>query len=106
MTVSHSRLLILSFFIIFFSITDISQELLKKEISNILKDADLENTSGKMVRCQLEENLDCYIIYREKEVDELILEVIDDLSQNNDQEKLRTEIKEILKDADLEKNIC
>ena len=84
-------------------ITDISQKLLKKEISDILKDADLENTSGKMVRCQLEENLDCYIIYREKEVDELILEVIDDLSQNNDQEKLRTEIKEILKDADLEK---
>ena len=79
---------------------------MKKEISEILKDAALENTSAKMVRRQLQEKLDCYIIYRKKEVDELILKVIDDLSQNNDQEKLRKQIKEILKDADLEKNIC
>ena len=76
---------------------------MKKEISDILKDADLENTSAKMVRRQLQEKLDCYIIYKKKEVDEIIMGVIDDLSQNNDQEKLRTEIKEILKDADLEK---
>lgn len=66
---------------------DISKETLKKEIQEILKDADLDNTSAKKVRLQLEEKLDCDLQDRKKEVDELVMEVIDEQTQDDEAEE-------------------
>lgn len=63
---------------------DITKEQLKKEIQDILKDADLDNTSAKKVRMQLQEKLDCDLTDRKKEVDELVMEVIDEQTQDDD----------------------
>ena len=75
---------------------------MKQEIQEILKDADLDDTSAKMVRLQLQQKLGCHLIYRRKEVDELVMEVIDEHTQNDNNEELKMEIHKILKDADLE----
>ena len=56
---------------------DISKEMLKIKIQSILKGADLDNTSCKKVRLQLEEKLGVDLIDRKKEVEELVMEVID-----------------------------
>lgn len=66
---------------------DITKEQLKKEIQDILKDADLDNTSAKKVRMQLQEKLDCDLTDRKKEVDELVMEVIDEQTQDDDDEE-------------------
>jgi len=66
---------------------DITKEQLKKEIQDILKDADLDNTSAKKVRLQLQEKLDCDLTDRKKEVDELVMEVIDEQTQDDDDEE-------------------
>lgn len=42
----------------------------------ILKDADLESTSSKKVRLQLEDILNCDLLSRKKEIDELVLSCI------------------------------
>jgi len=65
---------------------DITKEQLKKEIQEILKDADLDNTSAKKVRLQLQEKLDCDLTERKKEVDQLVMEVIDEQTQDDDEE--------------------
>jgi len=65
---------------------DITKEQLKKEIQEILKDADLDNTSAKKVRLQLQEKLDCDLTDRKKEVDQLVMEVIDEQTQDDDEE--------------------
>jgi len=65
---------------------DISKEDLKKEIQNILKDADLDNTSAKKVRLELQEKLDCDLTDRKKEVDQLVMEVIDEQTQEDDED--------------------
>jgi len=66
---------------------DISKEDLKKEIQDILKDADLDNTSAKKVRLQLQEKLDCDLTERKKEVDALVMEVIDEQTQDDEGEE-------------------
>lgn len=66
---------------------DITKEQLKKEIQDILKDADLDNTSAKKVRMQLQEKLDCDLTDRKKEVDELVMEVIDEQTQDDEEEE-------------------
>lgn len=66
---------------------DISKEDLKKEIQDILKDADLDNTSAKKVRLELQEKLDCDLTDRKKEVDQLVMEVIDEQTQEDDEEE-------------------
>jgi len=73
---------------------DISKEQLKKEIQDILKDADLDNTSAKKVRLQLQEKLDCDLTDRKKEVDELVMEVIDETTQDDDEEEEESEEEE------------
>ncbi|CAH0396226.1 unnamed protein product [Bemisia tabaci] len=55
---------------------DISQEDLKKEITAILKDAELSTLTGKKVRQQIEEKLDIDLSSRRKEVDELVMECL------------------------------
>jgi len=65
---------------------DISKEDLKKEIQEILKDADLDNTSAKKVRLQLQEKLDCDLAERKKEVDQLVMEVIDEQTQEDEED--------------------
>jgi len=64
----------------------ISNSELKKEIQTILESADLDNTSAKKVRLQLEEKLDCDLTDRKKEVDALVMEVIDEQTQDDDEE--------------------
>lgn len=64
--------------------SDISREDLKKEIQEILKDADLDNTSAKKVRLELQEKLDCDLTERKKEVDTLVMEVIDEQTQDDE----------------------
>jgi len=66
---------------------DISKDELKKEIQDILKDADLDNTSAKKVRLQLQEKLDCDLTERKKEVDALVMEVIDEQTQDDEGEE-------------------
>ncbi|KAJ8686747.1 hypothetical protein QAD02_022541 [Eretmocerus hayati] len=53
---------------------DISKDELRKEISAILKDADLQTTSAKKVRQQIEEKLEVDLSERKKEIDELVME--------------------------------
>ena len=57
--------------------SDIYKEVLKKEIAQILKNADLNTTSARNVRNQLEEKFDADLRYRKKEVDLLIMDAID-----------------------------
>jgi len=64
--------------------SSISKEELKTEIQKILKDADLDNTSAKKVRLELEEKLDCDLTDRKKEVDALVMEVIDETTQDDE----------------------
>jgi len=66
---------------------DTSKADLKKEIQAILKDADLDNTSAKKVRLELQEKLDCDLTERKKEVDQLVMEVIDEQTQEDDDEE-------------------
>ncbi|KDR14042.1 upstream activation factor subunit spp27 [Zootermopsis nevadensis] len=55
---------------------DISKEELRKEITAILKDADLTTMSAKKVRQQIEEKLDVDLTDRKKEVDDLVMECL------------------------------
>jgi len=73
---------------------DISTADLKKEIQGILKDADLDNTSAKKVRLQLQEKLDVDLADRKKEVDQLVMEVIDEQTQDDDEEGSEEEEEE------------
>jgi len=67
--------------------SEISKADLKKEIQEILKDADLDNTSAKKVRLQLQEKLDVDLTERKKEVDQLVMEVIDEQTQDDGDEE-------------------
>jgi len=57
---------------------DISKEELRKEITAILKDADLTALSAKKVRQQIEEKLEIDLSERKKEVDDLVMECLQD----------------------------
>eukprot|EP00092_Neocalanus_flemingeri_P037255 GFUD01040574.1.p2 GENE.GFUD01040574.1~~GFUD01040574.1.p2 ORF type:complete len:282 (-),score=127.91 GFUD01040574.1:1925-2770(-) len=73
---------------------EISKADLKKEIQLILKDADLDNTSAKKVRLQLQEKLDVDLTERKKEVDQLVMEVIDEQTQDDGEEEEEEEDEE------------
>ncbi|XP_060528101.1 uncharacterized protein LOC132703069 [Cylas formicarius] len=55
---------------------DISKDELRKEIAEILKDANLASTSAKKVRQELEEKLDVKLQSRKKEIDDLVMEYV------------------------------
>ena len=56
---------------------DINEEVLRMKIQTILKGAGLDNTSCKKVRQELEEKFGVDLADRKKEVEELVMEVID-----------------------------
>lgn len=55
---------------------DISKDELRKEITGILKDADLTSMSAKKVRQQIEQKLDVDLTDRKKEIDDLVMECV------------------------------
>ena len=57
---------------------------LKKKIAAILKDADLETTSAKKVRTQLEEETGDDLTSRKEEIGKLIQEVMDENADDED----------------------
>jgi len=66
---------------------DISKDDLRKEITAILKDADLASTSAKKVRQQLEEKLGSNLLSRKKEIDNLVMEYVN--SKDNKKKKTK-----------------
>ena len=55
---------------------------LKKRIADILKDADLETTSAKKVRTQLEEDTGSDLSSRKEEIGRIIQEVMDETADD------------------------
>lgn len=66
---------------------DLSKSQLKKEITDLLQNADLQSVSAKKVRQQLEEKMDCDLSDRKKEIDQLIMECVDDRKGSDDEEE-------------------
>ncbi|XP_011702836.1 PREDICTED: upstream activation factor subunit spp27 [Wasmannia auropunctata] len=66
---------------------DISKDELRKEITAILKDADLTTMSAKKVRQQIEEKLDIDLIERKKEVDDLVMECLQEKQDGGKKKK-------------------
>ncbi|XP_076234576.1 upstream activation factor subunit spp27 homolog Non2 [Calliopsis andreniformis] len=72
---------------------DISNEELRKEITAILKDADLTTMSAKKVRLQIEGKLDIDLTERKKEVDALVMECLQE-KQDGAKKKKKTASEE------------
>lgn len=77
-------------------------------LAAILKDADLESMSSKKVRLQLEEKLGCDLLARKKEIDEIVLAIInqddeededDDAEDDQDSDYSEEEVKPTKKRA-------
>ena len=69
---------------------------LKKRIADILKDADLETTSAKKVRTQLEEDTGSDLSSRKEEIGRIIQEVMDETAddESGDEEEEEEESEE------------
>ena len=72
---------------------DLTGTELKKRIAEILKDADLETTSAKKVRMQLEEETKKDLTSRKEEIGKLIQEVIDDMEDDEEEDEDEEEEK-------------
>ncbi|XP_017796618.1 PREDICTED: upstream activation factor subunit spp27 [Habropoda laboriosa] len=72
---------------------DISNEELRKEITAILKDADLTTMSAKKVRLQIEGKLDIDLTERKKEVDSLVMDCLQE-KQDATKKKKKTASEE------------
>ena len=79
----------------------LSTEDLKKRISDILKDADLETTSAKKVRTQLEEE---DLSSRKEEIGRIIQEVMDENADDNEEEEDEVDENEDDEDFSPKKN--
>ena len=64
---------------------ELSSADLKKRIADILKDADLETTSAKKVRTQLEEETGTDLSARKDEIGKLIQEVMDENADEDEE---------------------
>ena len=64
---------------------NIGKNALKKEIVKILKDADLNAYSAKIVRVYLQEKLNVDLTHRKKEIDHLTMEVIHEQESNEEE---------------------
>lgn len=73
---------------------DISKDEIRKEITAILKDADLTTMSAKKVRQQVEEKLDIDLTERKKEVDDLVMECLQDKQDGKKKKKAASEESE------------
>lgn len=63
-----------------------SKDQLRKEINAILKDADLEKTSAKEVRLQLQDKLKVDFTSRKKELDKLIMAAVNAMQDSEEDE--------------------
>lgn len=52
--------------------------------SDILKDADLTDMSSKKVRNQIEQKLDCDLLSRKKEIDDLVMDFVNSKANSDD----------------------
>ncbi|XP_034179220.1 upstream activation factor subunit spp27 homolog Non2 isoform X1 [Osmia lignaria lignaria] len=73
---------------------DISNEELRKEITAILKDADLTTMSAKKIRLQIEGKLDIDLTERKKEVDSLVMECLQEKQDGAKKKKKKTASEE------------
>ncbi|KAK0162403.1 hypothetical protein PV327_006183 [Microctonus hyperodae] len=73
---------------------DISKDELRKEITAILKDADLTTMSAKKVRQQIEEKLDIDLSERKKEVDDLVMEHLQEKQETVKKSKTKKAVSE------------
>merc|ERR1711923_240277 len=77
---------------------------LKKRIADILKDADLETTSAKKVRTQLEEDTGSDLSSRKEEIGRLIQEVMDETADDESGDEDEEEEEESEEDYSPKKN--
>ncbi len=76
---------------------DISKDELRKEITAILKDADLTSMSAKKVRQQIEEKLDVDLTERKKEIDDLVMECLQEKQDSGKTKKKKAASEESAK---------
>ncbi|XP_015190482.1 PREDICTED: upstream activation factor subunit spp27 [Polistes dominula] len=67
--------------------SDISKDEIRKEITAILKDADLTTMSAKKVRQQIEKKLDVDLSARREEVDDLVMECLQEKQDSGKKKK-------------------
>lgn len=72
--------------------SDLSRADLKKKIQAILKDADLEKTSAKKVRQELEDEMKCDLKDRKDEINDIINDVIDEQEAANGEDESGEEV--------------
>lgn len=68
-----------------------TKDQLRKEINAILRNADLEKTSAKEVRLQLEKKLKVDFSSRKKELDKLIMEAVNSMQDSESEEEEEVE---------------
>ncbi|KAF7991411.1 hypothetical protein HCN44_002973 [Aphidius gifuensis] len=73
---------------------DISKDELRKEITAILKDADLTTMSAKKVRQNIEEKLDIDLSSRKKEVDDLVMDHLQEKQDDGGKKKKKAASEE------------
>uniref|UniRef100_A0A1B6CH75 Uncharacterized protein n=1 Tax=Clastoptera arizonana TaxID=38151 RepID=A0A1B6CH75_9HEMI len=66
---------------------DISKDELRKEITAVLKDADLSTMSAKKVRQQIEEKLSIDLTSRKKEVDDIVMNCLKEQGKKGEKKK-------------------
>ncbi|XP_037029340.1 upstream activation factor subunit spp27 [Bradysia coprophila] len=62
----------------------ITTEILRKEIHEILKDADLTDMSSKKVRTQIEQKLNCDLLSRKKEIDNMVMDYVNSKANSDE----------------------
>uniref|UniRef100_A0A0K8TKD0 Putative rna polymerase i transcription factor subunit spp27 n=1 Tax=Tabanus bromius TaxID=304241 RepID=A0A0K8TKD0_TABBR len=65
---------------------DISTEQLKELIDEILKNADLTTTTAKAVRQQLQKQLNCDLLSRKKEIDNLVMDFVNNYHKSEEED--------------------
>ncbi|XP_055379015.1 uncharacterized protein LOC129610444 [Condylostylus longicornis] len=73
----------------------ISKQTLKKEINDILKDADLSVLSAKKVRLQLQAKLGCDLISRKDEIDSIVMDFVNSEAKSEGEEENSEEEEEV-----------
>lgn len=71
----------------------VDKEKLRKTITAILEDADLDTVSAKKVRQQVEEKLKIDLTDRKKEVDDLVMEIVEEKQDANKSDESEDEAK-------------
>ncbi|CAC5425849.1 UAF30 [Mytilus coruscus] len=76
----------------------LTQDELRKAIKDILKDADLDSLSAKKVRLQLQEQYDTDLSNKKKEIDQLVMELIEESQDSPENEDEASSEEEELED--------